>query len=123
MEYSFGSAELFSVVITVLVLGKHQLVVGVDSDSVELITGEAEVCTYVYVCVCEWSEKSALGLITTQLFSKLICLSTPLTNFSAWALLSLCTATELQSIDEYTLASACITCTTHTACQYFCEYL
>ena len=66
----------------------------------------------MYVCVCEWSEKSALGLITTQLFSNLLCLSTPLTNSSAWALLSLCTATELQSIDEYTLASACITCTT-----------
>ena len=51
MEYSFGFAEPFSVVITVLVLGKHQLVAGVDSDSVELITGEAEICTYVYVCV------------------------------------------------------------------------
>ena len=66
------------------------------------------------VRVCEHGmKKSALGLITTQLFSKLICLSTPLTNFSAWALHSLCTATELQSIDEYTLASVHITCATH----------
>ena len=63
MEYTIGSIEgggtfHFPVVITGLVLGKHQLVVGVDSDSVELVTGEAEVC----VRMCMYGRTSQKNL-------------------------------------------------------------